>query len=178
MLRLRPYKPCDAAVILKWIRDEEALRKWSADRFGAYPVTAENMNYRYVKCNGECAETDNFYPMTAFDDQGVAGHFILRYTDDKKSTLRLGFVIVDDRRRGQGLGREMLRLAARYAFDLFGAERITLGVFENNPAAHRCYLAAGFRDIPGAENAYPIMGQQWKCLEMEMRTPSARSGNP
>ncbi len=168
MLRLRPYKPCDAAVILGWIRDEEALRTWSADRFGAFPVTAEDMNQRYLERNGECGEPDNFYPMTAFDEQGVAGHFILRFTDGQKKTLRLGFVIVDDRRRGQGLGREMLRLAARYAFELFRAERITLGVFENNLPARRCYRAAGFREAPGPETVYSIMGQPWKCLEMEM----------
>ena len=32
-LRLRHYKPCDAEYIINWIKDEDALRKWSSDRF-------------------------------------------------------------------------------------------------------------------------------------------------
>ena len=44
--------------------------------------------------------TDNFYPVTAIDESGIVGHMILRYTDDKKSIVRFGFVIVDDTKRG------------------------------------------------------------------------------
>ena len=57
------------------------------------------MNYKYMDCNGDCAEPDNFYPMTAFDDSGIVGHLIMRFTDVEKSTLRFGFVIVDDAKR-------------------------------------------------------------------------------
>lgn len=32
-LRIRQYKPCDADGIVSWIKDEEALRKWSSDIF-------------------------------------------------------------------------------------------------------------------------------------------------
>ena len=67
MLRLRPYKPSDADTILGWIKDEDAFRKWSTDRYSHYPITADDMNYKYMDCNGDCAEPDNFYPMTAFD---------------------------------------------------------------------------------------------------------------
>lgn len=31
--------------------------------------------------------------MTAFDDSGVIGHMIMRFTDEKKTILRFGFVI-------------------------------------------------------------------------------------
>ena len=75
MLRLRPYKPSDADTILKWIKDEDAFRKWSTDRYPHYPITADDMNYKYMDCNGDCAEPDNFYPMTAFDDSGIVGPF-------------------------------------------------------------------------------------------------------
>ena len=32
-LRLRQYKTCDADSIVNWIKDEDALRKWSSDIF-------------------------------------------------------------------------------------------------------------------------------------------------
>ena len=81
MLRLRPYKPSDAETIVSWCRDELTFRRWTSDRYDSYPITAADMNEKYIANNGDCAESDNFYPMTAFDENGIAGHLIMRYTD-------------------------------------------------------------------------------------------------
>lgn len=169
-LKLRPYKPSDAEAIVSWIKDERALRKWSSDRYGAYPISAEDINHKYLDCNGDCEEPDNFYPMTLVDEGGPVGHLILRYTDEAKSVIRFGFVIVDDSRRGRGYGKKMLQMAIRYAFDMLKAEKITLGVFENNPSAYFCYKAAGFQEIPMEEEfLFEILGEQWKCIELEVK---------
>ena len=165
MLRLRPYKACDAQAIVSWIGDETMFRKWCADRFESYPITAEDLNRQY----DGLADSDSFYEMTAFDESGVTGHMIMRFTDEEKTVLRFGFVIVDDRKRGRGYGREMLELAVRYAFDILKADKITLGVFENNEPAYRCYRAAGFREKDAGEAEYYHIGNEtWKCVEMEM----------
>ena len=63
MLRLRPYKACDAQTIVSWIGDETAFRKWCADRFESYPITAEDLNRHY----DAMADSDSFYEFTAFD---------------------------------------------------------------------------------------------------------------
>ena len=167
---LRPYKPCDAETILSWIRDEETFRKWSTDRYSSYPITAADMNHKYLQCNGDCPEPDNFYPMTALDDSGVVGHLIMRYTDAEQSVLRFGFVIVDDTKRGKGCGKEMLRLALKYAFEILKVRKVTIGVLENNPGAYRCYKSVGFGDVPMSEPTYyTIMGEDVKCLELEIK---------
>lgn len=169
MLRLRPYKPCDAKTIVSWCRDEETFRKWTADRYDSFPITAEDMNKKYVTCNGDCADPENFYPMTAIDESGPVGHLTLRFVDEKKTTLRFGFVIVDDTKRGMGYGQEMLRLALRYAFDMLKVERVTLGVFENNLPACRCYQAAGFRTVEmDSERWCEICGEMCRIIEMEI----------
>lgn len=168
-LKLRPYKPGDAKTIISWIKDERALRLWSADRFGAYPVTAKDMNYKYIECNGDCTEPDNFYPMTAVCEEGIVGHLILRYTDGVKKVIRIGFVIVDDTKRGKGYGKHMIQMAIRYAFEMLQAEKVTLGVFENNPSAYYCYKAAGFEEIEtGSKFIFEFAGEQWPCIEMEV----------
>ena len=165
MLRLRPYKACDAAAIVSWSEDEAAFRRWSADRFSAYPITAEDLNRHY----DAMAESDSFFEFTAFDESGPLGHLIMRFTNDEKTALRFGFVIVDPRKRGQGHGREMLNLAIRYAFDFLKVEKITLGVFENNLPACRCYRTAGFREAPGSGVSwYHIGSEDWKCMEMAL----------
>ena len=110
-MMLRPYKAMDGKVVASWIKDERALRLWSSDRFGDYPVTAEDINYKYFECNGDCEEEDNFYPVTAVWDGQVVGHMILRFTDSE--TIRFGFVIVDiltDRAEIVDIGVSIMRV--------------------------------------------------------------------
>jgi RimJ/RimL family protein N-acetyltransferase len=163
MIRLRPYKRCDAATIVSWIGDEVSFRKWCAVRLDHYPISAEDLNCHY----DTFADTDSFYQMTAFDETGIVGHLFMRFTDEKKSVLRFGFVIVDDKKRGMGLGKQMLELAIKYAFEILKVEKISLGVFENNESAYLCYKALGFHDTDSAKY-YHIMDEDWKCLELEL----------
>ena len=96
-MRLRPYKSCDAKKIISWIRDEEVFHKWGGDHFGEYPISAEIVDNKYLNDNGDCNEEDNFYPWIAFtDEDGVIGHFIMRYIHGDNKVLRFGWVIVDD----------------------------------------------------------------------------------
>lgn len=164
MLRLRPYKRCDAAKIVTWLKDERSFRKWCADRYESYPISADDMNRQY----DEFADSDSFYPMTAFDESGAVGHLIMRFTDDEKKVLRFGFIIVDDAKRGKGYGREMLALSLKYAFEILKVQKVTLGVFENNEAAYRCYKSVGFNKTETADyELFSVFGEQWKCVELE-----------
>lgn len=168
-LRLRPYKNCDAKTIVTWCKDEVSFRKWSSDRWESFPITEADMNRKYMDDNGDCIEADNFYPMTAFDDNGVVGHLIMRFTDEKKTVLRFGFVIIDDSKRGMGYGKEMLELALKYSFEILKVEKVTLGVFDNNMPAYYCYKAAGFREIEmDEEEKCNICGETWNVLELEI----------
>ena len=75
---------------------------------------------------------------------------ILSWTKDNdplKTVIRFGFVIVDDQLRGKGYGKQMLQLAIQKAKNEFGAKKINLGVFDNNPSALHCYESVGFKII-------------------------------
>jgi RimJ/RimL family protein N-acetyltransferase len=110
---------------------------------------------------------DTVFPYTAIDAAGkVVGHIMLRYPDSSKVVIRFGFVIVDDQLRGKGYGKDMLQLAIQKAKQEYGAEKITLGVFDNNPSALRCYESVGFQVI--GTDSYLIDGEEWKGKEMEI----------
>ena len=158
-MTLRPFTIDDAPIILSWIKDITAFRKWSADRYPTFPPKPKDMVAQY--------ESDVIFPFTAIDDEGkVVGHIMLRYSDPSKTVIRFGFVIVDDQLRGKGYGKQMLQLAIQKAQQEFGAEKITLGVFDNNPSAFRCYESVGFK-ITGADT-YLIDGKEWTEKEMEL----------
>ena len=158
MLRIRPYKPQDAETILSWCRDEKAFYQWSAGMLGGYPAAPEAL--RFVEA---------LMPFTAFDEEGIVGFFTLRNPGGNPDELRFGFVIVDPACRGRGYGKAMLRLGLKFAFELYGAKKASLGVFENNPAAWHCYRAVGFRDVElETTETYRIFGENWKCRELEI----------
>ena len=60
-----------------------------------------------------------------------------------------------------------LRLGLKFAFELYGAKKASLGVFENNLPAYYCYKAAGFGDtVLDAAETYCILSEEWKCKEL------------
>lgn len=161
MIRIRSYKSSDADIILSWCRDEKSFYQWSAGVLGDYPITSDDFSF-----------VENLMPFTAFDESGILGFFTLRKPNDSCNELRFGFVIVDPERRGQGLGKAMLRQGLKFAFELYGADRVSLGVFENNPAAYYCYKAVGFEDtVLDSTEVYNIMGEEWKCSELTAENP-------
>lgn len=168
MVKLRAYSKSDAETIIKWITDERMFYFWSADRYDHYPITPNDMNCLYAG-----SDTDkDFYPLTAYDESGIVGHMIMRYPTQDRTKVRFGFIIVDSAKRGKGYGRRMLQEAVRLAFDRFGAEQITLGVFQNNTPAALCYLSVGFHTPTDPEAAAQytvrIKDRDWVCCNLEL----------
>lgn len=104
------------------------------------------------------------------DNGDIVGYITLRNPADNPTEQRLGFVIVDDSKRGRGLGKVLVSIAVKYAFEALGATKVSLGVFENNPSAIHCYEAAGFHRVSLPETeSYECLGEVWNCIEMEMK---------
>ena len=118
MLRLRKYKTSDAQVITKWLKNEYAFRQWSADRYESYPITADDMNQYYSQYND-----DALYILTAIDENEITGHITIRFIDDARKVARLGFVIVDDSKRGKGYGKQLVSSALNYTFNELKADK-------------------------------------------------------
>ena len=158
MLRIRPYKTADANTILSWCQDEKAFYQWTAGVLGTYPIAQNEFSF-----------VESLMPFTAFDETGIAGFYTLRNPNESLDELRFGFVIVDPAKRGKGYGKTMLRLGLKFAFEIYGAKKASLGVFENNLSAYYCYKAVGFQDVVLDEmETYRILGEEWKCKELMM----------
>lgn len=163
-LTLRPYQPSDAAVITSWLKSEYLMRQWCADRYEHYPVTPEDMNTYHAKyIDGQRSRA-----LTMTDGDDIVGYITLRTPAGYPAEQRLGFVIVDDSKRGRGLGKALVSMAVNYAFEELGAKKVSLGVFENNPSAIHCYEASGFHSVLRHDTeSYECLGEIWNCIEME-----------
>lgn len=169
MIRIRPYKSCDAAKIVQWVQDEDVFHKWGGDRFGSFPITSNHMHMKYREDNGDCIQPDNFYPVVALDEEEVVGHFIMRYIHNDPRYMRFGWAIVDNTKRGKGYGKDMLKLGLKVAFEVMHVNVATIGVFENNPQAIACYKSVGFHehDMKEPESAL-VKGETWNIIELEI----------
>ena len=140
---LRLFTISDAPTIFSWIKDKTAFRKWSADRYPVFPPEPEDMAAQYA--------ADNIFPFTAVDSEGnIVGHIMLRYPEPSKAVIRFGFVILDDRLRGKGYGKQMLQLAILH-----------------------CYESVGF--VVTGTDTYVIDGEEWSGKEMELVLTSRNS---
>lgn len=166
MLRIRPYKPADAEYVLHWLTDERTVAFWKADRF-SWPLTKEQLD----AYNKDFTEDPYSAAFTVLDEEGdVIGHFSLRKINWKENRAHMGFLVVNPECRGKGYGRQMVHQALLYAFQVLGLKRVTLGVYECNEPARRCYEAEGFRRLndSGDEAKTEVFhGEVWKYVYLE-----------
>ena len=163
-MKLRDYKPEDSKIICSWVKDEKTLFQWSADRIGKFPLLGNELNENYAERN----ILKDFFPLTAIDESdNVIGHlFVLIPNPEIKNIVRFGFVIISPEIRGAGNGKKMLELAIEYAKINLKATKVTLGVFENNPKAQKCYESVGF--VPVSKRNVNILNTDWACIDMEL----------
>ncbi len=67
------------------------------------------------------------------------------------------------------IDKQLVSSALKYAFEKLNADKVTLGVFENNTPAIHCYLSCGFQIVEKEIiESYKCMGKTWNCIEMEL----------
>ena len=161
-MRLRPYiKSKDFEHIAGWIDNERSHALWCANHF-PYPVTAEAFHSFLEKTMEEW--TVNAFVVT--DDSGKTIGFF-RYSVNTESNVGfLASVIIDNKLRGKGYGREMVQMALRYAFEFTGAELIQLNVFNENTGAKRCYEQVGFVERSVTKDAFTYENEAWSMCNM------------
>lgn len=164
-MRLRPFIPqLDFDEIKNWISDERTHAMWCADLI-RFPMEKDNfdrvMSDIAVRC-GDCP-----YVATA-DDGKVVGFFC--YSVNLSANVgMLKFVMVDPEQRGKGVGKEMLRLAVEYAFDITKAEAVALNVFSENTRAYRCYESVGFAAVRTDADAFRFKNEAWGRCNMVIK---------
>lgn len=162
MLRLRPYKNCDAKIIAGWITGEQEFYQWSSGKMGNYPLTEDTLR----AFHDEVENSDSVYQMVAFDDSGIVGYITMQFTDENRRNMCFEYGLIDPQKRVSGLGKKLLRISLRYVFDFLNVSRVTLGAFENNEPAYKCYSSVGFKEVDVEECV--VNGMTWNKRIMEI----------
>ncbi len=162
VMRIRPYIDSkDFDELKNWITEERAHAMWCANLIN-YPIEKEN----FKKIMLEAAERfgDSPYVATSQDGQ-LMGFFCYSANMDTNEGM-LKFVMMNPEYRGKGYGKEMLKLALKYAFDITNVQTVQLNVFPENEQAKKCYESIGFKERKTDVNAFTYKDESWGRCNM------------
>lgn len=161
MLQLIPFKERDFQTLFNWIDSPRFLMQWGGPMFN-YPLThLQLMNYKD-------AQDRRAFQVYDTDLGETIGHLSIGRINKDKKQGRIGKVIVSPDCRGKGYGERMIQLISTYAFQTLELEKVTLGVFDFNKGAIRCYEKAGFTIDYHLKDHRPFEDETWSLYEMSL----------
>jgi RimJ/RimL family protein N-acetyltransferase len=96
----------------------------------------------------------------------MVGTVELKEKDKEKKEGRVGRFLIGSDARGKGIGTETLKELVRIGFEELGFEKITLGVFDFNHNAIKCYEKSGFSKERLVENYRKASDGYWNLYDM------------
>ena len=139
LVRLRPPKADDAAVMITWFEDMEVTRFL----LRRHPPSIDEEKEWLEKM---ARDPDHVLWVVEHKGRavGVTGIHQINWRDGFGTT---GTIIGDKSVWGKGLGRELMRVRARYAFSQLPLRKLKSAYLEGNDASARAQAAAGYREV-------------------------------
>jgi [ribosomal protein S5]-alanine N-acetyltransferase len=152
LVRLRPPRPEDAALMITWFEDLEVTRFIKLRN----PPSAEAEKEFLDKM----ARDENVVFWTVEHEDKVVGGTSIVAIDWRNGHGTTGTVIGDKAAWGKGLARELMQLRARYAFTQLPLRKLKSAYMEGNEASGRAQAAAGYREV-GRYRADRFVDGKW-----------------
>jgi [ribosomal protein S5]-alanine N-acetyltransferase len=153
LVRLRPPKPEDAALMITWFEDMEVTRFLLVRNPPSIDMEKEWLD-RTARNPDEV--------VWVIEHKGAAvGTTALHRIDWRNGSAITGTVIGDRSVWGKGLGRELMQLRARYAFTQLPLRKLKSAYLDGNVASARAQAAAGYREI-GRSHADMFVDGKWR----------------
>lgn len=135
-----PHRAANLEPLHQWFNDAE-IGELSADK--AIKRTRDQMRERLKRWRDQ--DGQRHFAIYLARNETFIGFCHVVEIDDYTRSCRIGIVIGKKEFWGKRLGREAMRLLARYCFGDLKLNRITCEVYETNPRAWRMLRAAGFK---------------------------------
>jgi len=166
MIRLEPFTPADFNQLIAWINDERLMKEWSGSLF-SFPLTEESLAW-YLEGANDFKKPEVFvYKAVNTKDDTVVGHISLGSISERDKAGRITRVLVGSKaERGKGVCCRMIKAMLKIGFEDLGLHRISLGVYDFNEAAIRCYLKAGFKQEGLMRDVVRHGDGYWSMVEM------------
>ena len=168
MLTLEYFEPSDFDQLIKWVKDEELMMNWCGSLF-SFPLTQKSMEW-YIENVNNLETSDAFmYRVVDTATKAVVGHISLGSISRKNRSGRISRVLIGSNdNRGKGCCQAMVKAILKIGFEDLKLHRISLGVYDFNQSAIKCYQKSGFTIEGTTRDVLQFKGDWWSLIEMSM----------
>ena len=139
LVRLRPPRPEDAAVMITWFEDMEVTRFLLLRNPPSIEFEKEWLD--------KMAKEPNDIVWVVEHGGNAVGTTAIHAINWREGWGTTGTVIGAKSVWGKGLGRELMQLRARYAFTQLPLRKLKSTYLDGNEASARAQAAAGYREV-------------------------------
>ena len=133
-LSLKPFNLSQSSLLISWLPNKHFARTWGGPRYN-WPVTTEQIKQYFAE-----------QPVQPFwfclNDKPIGYIELVEKPKNEISLCRI--IIGDEKQRGKGYGKALIKLAIEKARVDFCAKSVELAVYMHNTNALNCYLGFGF----------------------------------
>lgn len=168
MIKLEALQKEDFKKIIQWNENKSAdfLLQWSGPLY-KYPLTKEQLQKYFDDYVYKEAASLFVYKIIDAKNEQMIGTVELDVRDSINKEGRVSrFLIGEENLRGKSYGREALKELVRIGFEQLQLNKITLGVFDFNITAIKCYKSAGFNIEGLKENYRKAEKGYWNLYDM------------
>ena len=171
-IRLTPFEKRHFDSLIAWVPSARELLEWGGPLF-THPLDLNQLE-RHWRRQSRGTERRLYTvledgPQPQGDRELPIGHVELCDIHPINRSARLCRVLVGPREhRGRGWGTAIVRAALAVAFDELRLHRVSLGVFDFNTPAIRCYERAGFRREGLLRDARRFETEYWSLMAMSL----------
>ncbi len=168
MIRLEYFEKPDFEQLIEWIEDEHLLTNWAGSLF-RFPLNERSLDW-YIENSNDLQKSDVLIYKVIDTNSGKAiGHISLGSIIRSEGSARITRVLVGNTaERGRGFCQYMMKAILKIGFEEMGLHRISLGVYDFNTSAIRCYEKVGFVKDGLIRDVKKYNGGYWSLVEMSM----------
>lgn len=177
MIQLEYFTPADFQQLIAWVDTEQLLKEWSGGLF-SFPLTEASLSW-YLEGANDPSDPDAFIYKAIDTETGqTVGHISLGSFSTTNKAARITRVLVGNTAaRGRGYCQGMVKAVLRIGFEDLGLHRISLGVYDFNEAAIRCYEKAGIKKEGVLRDVVRYKDEYWSLIEMAVLEDEWRQAN-
>jgi RimJ/RimL family protein N-acetyltransferase len=164
-ISLRDFLIDDYNFIFKEINDLKAVMQWAGPKY-TYPLTWEQMNNQIQERDEEGKNVNWLFTVIENSDKSVIGHGQIKIRDRINKIASIGSVLILKKYRGLGYSTKLMSRLISYGFDILAMNELSLGVFDFNLPAIKCYKKLRFKEFSFKPNAREVAGEKWNLIKM------------
>lgn len=163
MIRLEYFEPKDFDQLINWINSEELLINWAGSLF-SFPLTQSSMEWYLGNTNNPEKSDALVYRVVEAESGETIGHISLGGISRKNRSARISRVLIgEERSKGKGYCKQMIKAVLKIGFEDLQLHKVSLGVYDFNSSALKCYQSAGFT-IEGTMRDVLLHKEKWWSL--------------